>query len=253
MNKNLEEMVEKKTGELIQKENILNQQSKMAAMGEMIENIAHQWRQPLSVITTVASSLKLKKEYGVLNDSEYEEELSHIIETANYLSNTIDDFRYYFSPDRDKNLFNTKSLINRCIKIANMDFLNKHIKIVKNIEELTVYSYENELLQVIMNILNNAKDELIKIENKENRFIFIDVYKNQNSLIIKIKDSAGGIKKEIIDDIFEPFISSKEHSGMGVGLNIAKKIVDEQDGIIKAYNEDLGAVFEVRLKKYEEE
>lgn len=135
---------------------ILFQHNKMAAMGEMIENIAHQWRQPLSVITTVASSLKLKKEYGVLSDLEYEEELSHIIETANYLSNTIDDFRYYFSPDKDKNLFNTKSLINRCIKIVSIDFSNKHIKIIQNVEELTVYSYENELLQVIILISNKA-------------------------------------------------------------------------------------------------
>ena len=257
LNLSLEQTVNNEIIKNDEKNRILFQNNKMAAMGEMIENIAHQWRQPLSVITTVASSLKLKKEYGVLNDSEYEEELSHIIETANYLSNTIDDFRYYFSPDRDKNLFNTKSLINRCIKIANMDFLNKHIKIVKNIEELTIYSYENELLQVIMNILNNAKDELIKIENKEDRFIFIDVYKNQNSLIIKIKDSAGGIKKEIMDRIFEPYFTTKHKSnGTGIGLYMCEEIIVKHLlGEIKVSNEEsiyenqkfVGALFEISI------
>ena len=257
LNLSLEQTVNNEIIKNDEKNRILFQNNKMAAMGEMIENIAHQWRQPLSVITTVASSLKLKKEYGVLSDSEYEEELSHIIETANYLSNTIDDFRYYFSPNKDKNLFNTKSLINRCIKIANMDFLNKHIKIVKNIEELTIYSYENELLQVIMNILNNAKDELIKIENKENRFIFIDVYKNQNSLIIKIKDSAGGIKKEIMDRIFEPYFTTKHKSnGTGIGLYMCEEIIVKHLlGEIKVSNEEsiyenqkfIGALFEISI------
>ena len=257
LNLSLEQTVNNEIIKNDEKNRILFQNNKMAAMGEMIENIAHQWRQPLSVITTVASSLKLKKEYGVLSDLEYEEELSHIIETANYLSNTIDDFRYYFSPNKDKNLFNTKSLINRCIKIVNMDFLNKHIRIVKNIEELTVYSYENELLQVIMNILNNAKDELIKIENKENRFIFIDVYKNQNSLIIKIKDSAGGIKKEIMDRIFEPYFTTKHKSnGTGIGLYMCEEIIVKHLlGEIKVSNEEsiyenqkfIGALFEISI------
>ncbi len=236
---------------------ILFQHNKMAAMGEMIENIAHQWRQPLSVITTVASSLKLKKEYGVLSDLEYEEELSHIIETANYLSNTIDDFRYYFSPDKDKNLFNTKSLINRCIKIVSIDFSNKHIKIIQNVEELTVYSYENELLQVIINILNNAKDELLKIENQENRIIFMDLYKSQNSLIIKIKDNAGGIKKDIIDRIFEPYFTTKHKSnGTGIGLYMCEEIIVKHLlGEIKVSNEEtiyenqkfIGALFEISI------
>ena len=105
---------------------ILFQQNKMAAMGEMIENIAHQWRQPLSVITTIASSLKLKREYGIIEEKDYDESIDHILDTANYLSNTIDDFRYYFSPNKEKDLFNTKFLLNRCVKIVSIDFFNKH-------------------------------------------------------------------------------------------------------------------------------
>jgi C4-dicarboxylate-specific signal transduction histidine kinase len=107
--------------------------------------------------------------------------------------------------------------------------------------------------QVWIIVINNALDELVKIDDYEKRSLNIILFEEANEIVIKFKDSAGGIKKDILDDIFEPFISSKEHSGMGVGLNIAKKIVDEQDGKIKAYNEDFGAVFEIRLQKCEEE
>ena len=236
---------------------ILFQQNKMAAMGEMIENIAHQWRQPLSVITTIASSLKLKKEYGIIEDKDYEESMVHIIDTANYLSNTIDDFRYYFSPNKEKNLFNTKALINRCIKIINIDFQNKKIKIVENIEELTIFNYENELIQVIINILNNAKYELEKIVDIEERFIFIDLYKENDFLTIKIKDSAGGIKEDVIDRIFEPYFTTKHKSkGTGIGLYMCEEIIVKHiGGKIEVTNENYnyensdlsGALFKITI------
>jgi signal transduction histidine kinase len=222
-----------------QKNLALFQQNKMAAMGEMIGNIAHQWRQPLSVITTVASSLKLKSEYGVLDDNENEKSLVHIIDTANYLSNTVDDFMYYFSPNNEKNLFNTKVLLKRCVNMVSIDFSNKHIKIVKNVEELTVYTFENELSQVIINILNNAKDELSKGEKDEERLIFIDMFKENKSLIIKIKDNAGGIKNEIIDRIFEPYFTTKHKSkGTGIGLYMSQEIIVKHiKGTIEVSNE----------------
>jgi len=257
LNYSLEQTVSSEILKNDEKNRILFQQNKMAAMGEMIENIAHQWRQPLSVITTVASSLKLKKEYDILSDEEYHEDLNHIVETANYLSNTIDDFRYYFSPNKDKNLFNTKALINRCINIVNIDFSNKHIRIVQNIEELTIYSYENELLQVMINILNNSKDELIKIENELDRVVFIDLYKDKNDVIIKIKDSAGGIAKEIIDRVFEPYFTTKHKSkGTGIGLYMCEEIITKHiKGKIKVLNEEYiyedksftGASFEISI------
>ena len=257
LNSSLEETVSSEILKNNEKNRILFQQNKMAAMGEMIENIAHQWRQPLSIITTVASSLKLKKEYDILSDEEYHKDLNHIVETANYLSNTIDDFRYYFSPNKDKNLFNTKGLINRCINIVNIDFSNKHIKIVQNIEELTMFSYENELLQVMINILNNSKDELLKIQNEEDRVVFIDLYKDKTELIIKIKDSAGGIPKEIIDRVFEPYFTTKHKSkGTGIGLYMCEEIIVKHiKGKIKVSNEEyiyedktfIGASFEISV------
>jgi signal transduction histidine kinase len=257
LNNSLQKTVSDEIQKNDEKNRILFQQNKMAAMGEMIGNIAHQWRQPLSVITTIASSLKLKREYGIIEEKDYDESIEHIIDTANYLSNTIDDFRYYFSPNKEKELFNTKFLVNRCMKIVSIDFFNKHIKIIDNIDELMIFSYENELLQVIINILNNAKDELIKIEDEKKRMIFIDLYKEENNLIIKIKDNAGGIKKEIIDRIFEPYFTTKHKSnGTGIGLYMCEEIIEKHiKGEIKVSNEEYifedknftGALFEISI------
>jgi len=173
LNLYLQQTVNKEIIKNDEKNKLLFQQNKMAAMGEMIENIAHQWRQPLSIITTSASSIKLKKEYGVLEDKECEESLNYIIDTANYLSNTIDDFRYYFSPQKNKNLFKSIDLIEKALNIVKISFNKNDIKIIKEIEDCEVLTFENELLQVIINILNNAEDELIKKEKDFEKYLFI--------------------------------------------------------------------------------
>ena len=136
-------------------------------------------------------------------------------------------------------------------------FLNDKLFDIDNIDKNGYIFNSNvqkqRLEQVWVIILNNALDELIKIEDYEKRAINISIFEDENNIVIKFKDTAGGINKDIINDIFEPFVSFKEQGGMGVGLNIAKKIVDEQNGEIKAYNQDNGAVFEVVLKKFEED
>jgi signal transduction histidine kinase len=239
-----------------EKNKILFQQNKMAAMGEMIGNIAHQWRQPLSIITTVASSIKLKKELGILEDKDNLESLNHIVETANYLSNTIDDFQYYFSPNKNIATFNTQELINKSFKLVGISFEEKNINIVTNIENINVCTYENELLQVIINILTNAKDELSKNDLlQNNKYVFVDLYKENKNLIIKIKDNAGGVKDEIIDRIFEPYFTTKHRSkGTGIGLYMCEEIIVKHiKGTLKVFNEKykyneeefIGAVFEI--------
>jgi C4-dicarboxylate-specific signal transduction histidine kinase len=145
---------------------------------------------------------------------------------------------------------------NRSKQISRI-YLNDKLFVIDSINK-NEYIYfskvqKQRIEQVWIIVINNALDELVKIDDYENRALNINILEDNNEIIIRFKDSAGGIKEDILDDIFEPFVSSKEHSGIGVGLNIAKKIVDEQDGIIKAYNEDFGAVFEIRLQKSEEE
>ena len=240
-----------------EKNKIIFQQNKMAAIGEMIGNIAHQWRQPLSVITTAASSIKLKKQLNILEDDEHDKSLNYIIDASNYLSNTIDDFQYYFSPDKSKNTFYTEDLIDKLEKLISAEFKENNIYVIKKIENLEILSYENEILQVLINILNNAKDELKKDLSKPNGYVFIDLYKENETLIIKIKDNAGGIKEEIIDRIFEPYFTTKHQSqGTGIGLYMSEEIiVKHMKGTIKVFNERytyldrdfVGASFEITI------
>lgn len=225
MNKNLEKLVEKKSQELIQKENILNQQSKMAAMGEMIENIAHQWRQPLSVISTVATAAKLKKDLNILTDNEFYETMNTINNSSQHLSNTIDDFRNFFSNEKEIIVFNIDESINKVLNLVNSKLQNRNIKIIKSESNISILGLKNEFIQVILNIISNAIDAF---ENKKDdkKFIFIDSKKENNNLILIIKDSAGGIKDDIIDRIFEPYFTTKHKSqGTGIGLYMSLEIV----------------------------
>ena len=240
-----------------EKNKIIFQQNKMAAIGDMIGNIAHQWRQPLSVITTAASSIKLKKELNILEDEEEKKSLTYIIDASNYLSNTIDDFQYYFSPDKSKNIFNTENLINKLEKLISVEFKENNIYLIKKIEKLEILNYENEILQVLINIVNNAKDEFKKDDNKLIGYVFIDLYKEDESLIIKIKDNAGGINEEIIDRIFEPYFTTKHQSkGTGIGLYMSEEIILKHiNGTLKVSNEkytyldkeSFGACFEITI------
>ena len=255
LNISLQKTIESEIIKHDEKNRILFQQNKMAAMGEMIGNIAHQWRQPLSVITVLASSLKVKKELDILEEKDYLESYNLILETANYLSNTIDDFQYYFSPNKNKNSFNTKNLIDKSLKLSSMEFKEHNINVIKNIEEFEALNFENELLQVVINILNNAKDELIKKDAK--RYIFIDLFKEDKNIIIKIKDNAGGIDKNVIDRVFEPYFTTKHKSkGTGIGLYMCQEIIVKHiEGTIQVSNEIyeyeneefIGAKFEITL------
>ena len=153
-------------------QNILAQQSKMAAMGEMIGNIAHQWRQPLSAITTTATGLKLQKEMNILEDSFLIKSLEGINKSAQYLSKTIDDFRNFFKTDKKETVFSIQKALDKAISLVYVQFHNKDIEIIKNNYDEQIINLENEFIQVIINILNNARDELIK-KNLEYKKIYI--------------------------------------------------------------------------------
>ncbi|APW66695.1 MULTISPECIES: sensor histidine kinase [Arcobacteraceae] len=228
LNNSLKQTVDEEVRKNYKKNKVLFQQSKMAAMGEMIGNIAHQWRQPLSLITTAVSALKLRKELGILEDKDYTESFDLIINSANHLSNTIDDFRYFFTPNKDKSKTLTNDLLEKVFKLLSAEFKSKNIKIIEEIEEIEITTYENELIQVLINILNNAKDELVKIEDLNARYISINISKIKNEIIFEVSDSAGGISENIIDRIFEPYFTTKHQSqGTGIGLYMSKEIVQK--------------------------
>ena len=220
-------------------QHILSQQSKMAAMGEMLGNIAHQWRQPLSVITTVATGMKLQKEFNALDDTTFEKSIENITNSALYLSDTIEDFRNFFRTDKEKTLFNIKDIFEKIFKLTDAQFKNHEIIFVLNIEDFNLYGFENEFIQALINILNNAKDAL---ENKQNpKLILISTFKKENIVTIKITDNAGGIDEKIIDKICEPYFTTKHQSkGTGIGLYMTEEIiVKHMRGVLLFKNVDV--------------
>ena len=222
-----------------QKEELLYQQSKMASMGEMIGNIAHQWRQPLSTISSASTGLKLRKEMNVLDDEEFIKSMDKINTTAQYLSQTIDDFRNFFNPNNNKNEFEIKTVIHRTINLLSSKFNNNEIEIIEDIDDTTIYGFENELIQVLINIVNNARDALIE-KQANNRVIFINCHKKANTLEIEIKDNALGISNDIIHRVFEPYFTTKHKSvGTGIGLYMCKEIINRHmNGTINISNKE---------------
>lgn len=208
-----------------QKDRILAQQQKMVSMGQMIENIAHQWRQPLSVISTNASAIKLKKEMNLLKDDELIKTVEQIVNTSKYLSQTIDDFRYFFRPQKDKEIFSLTSCIKKCLDLINENFVKNNIKIIYKLEDINVLGYETELIQVLINILNNSKDAFVQ-NNIDKKLIFITLKEINKKVHIEIYDNALGVSQNILDKVFEPYFTTKyKSSGTGIGLYMSKEIV----------------------------
>ncbi|MGB5791706.1 ATP-binding protein [Poseidonibacter sp.] len=218
------------------KDLLLFQQSKMASMGDMLANIAHQWRQPLSCISTVASGLKIKYDIDILNESELKEDLTQIVNLTQHLSETIDSFRIFFRKDIDKSEFNIKTTIEKALSIVQVLFNNEGIDIEFKGKNYTFYSYENELIQVLLTILNNAKDALE--DNLNKKIIFITSEIKDEHLIIKIKDNANVIATNIISNIFDPYFTTQhQRQGTGIGLYIANEIiVKHMRGTITVHN-----------------
>ena len=216
--------------EIKNKEELILQQSKMASLGEMIGNIAHQWRQPLSAIATTASGVKLQKEYGILEDKFFNESMDSITNTTLFLSQTIDDFQNYIKKDKMKQKFYIETSIKSVLSIMKGSFTNHFIRVSKNIENVEIFSYENELNQALLNILSNSKDALVDIEEND-RFIYINTFKKENNVFIEIVDTAGGIEDDIILKVFEPYFTTKHNSqGTGLGLYMTHKIINESLG-----------------------
>ncbi len=220
-------------------EQLLIHQSKMAAMGEMLGNIAHQWRQPLSIISTSATGCKLQNEAGLSNINNINEHFERINETTQYLSETINDFTSFFnSSNTSVSKFNISDTFDKTLNIIKSQFTEKDIEIIQDINYIELLSMENEIIQVLINILNNSRDALMKLENQR-RLIFINIYKKNKKLIIEIKDNAKGIPENIIDRIFEPYFTTKHRSqGTGIGLYMSQEIIKTHlNGVISVENE----------------
>ena len=238
----------------------IEEQSKLISMGEMIGNIAHQWRQPLSIISTASTGVLFQKECGVLDDKVLIDSMNSINNSAQYLSKTIDDFRNFIKNDKTEELTSITDALDFAINLTEASLKNNYINLIVNYEgDITIHAIKNELVQSFINLLNNAKDALVASTKEENRFIVITTKLIKDTLEISIKDSAGGIADEIMDRIFEPYFTTKQQSlGTGLGLSIVNKILrDKYHARISVFNKKFecnnstyyGACFKIIFNK----
>ena len=219
--------------DLKRKENLMAEQSKLAAMGEMLGNIAHQWRQPLNIISMSSSNLKLKNDMGELNSSTLRESLSLILKTINHLSDTIETFNDFLKTDKEKSIFNVNDNIKNSISLVDNFFKNFNIDIVLELDDdVFLNNLANEFSQAFINILNNAKDAIVlNLKDDENGLIKIKTKKIDNFIEISILDNAKGIEKDILNKIFEPYFTTKhKYQGTGLGLYMTRKIINSSMG-----------------------
>jgi PAS domain S-box-containing protein len=229
------------TIKLQEKEKLLEKQSRLATLGEMLGNIAHQWRQPLSVISTIASSVSVYNSLDSLDAKTVEKSMDTIVKQSEYLSVTINDFRNFIKNDRNKQNFYIVELINKSLSLADAAMSKYFIQVVVNLEQDALCNgFESEILQALLNILNNGKDILAKnVEDEERRFIFVTTEIIDETIQIKIKDNAGGVPEEIINRIFEPYFTTKgENDGTGLGLHMCRQIVEDSLGTVRVNNEE---------------
>lgn len=240
---------------LLQKEKSqkkLIEQSKFAALGEMLDNIAHQWKQPLSVISVSASGLKLKNEMSNLTKDEIEEYLSKITINTAYLSDTIETFRNFLHEDKVLENVNINRLVEKSIELAKLNIDSKNIKFEFYLmdEEIFVNVIKNEFIQIIMNLVVNAKEQF-EIKAIETPIIRVKTISQKDSVYITVEDNAGGIELKYIDKIFDAYFTTKHQSfGTGIGLYMSRRIIQESfNGKIDVVNIKDGAKFIIELKK----
>ena len=229
--------------DLKRKENLMAEQSKLVAMGEMLGNIAHQWRQPLNIISMSSSNLKLKNDMGELNSSTLRESLSLILKTINHLSDTIETFNDFLKTDKEKSIFNVNDNIKNSISLVDNFFKNFNIDIVLELDDdVFLNNLANEFSQAFINILNNAKDAIVlNLKDNESGLIKIKTKKIDNFIEILVLDNALGVDKDILNKIFEPYFTTKhKYQGTGLGLYMTRKII----------NSSMGGEISVQNKKF---
>jgi signal transduction histidine kinase len=256
-NRELEDRVQIEIKRRRDNEKLLIQQSKLADMGDMIGNIAHQWRQPLNVLALNIQDVDEAYELKELDNNYINDFITRSMEQINYMSQTIDDFRNFFKPNQEKSLFSIRSSIENTKALIETQFREFGISITINGEDTYVYGYLNELSQVILNIFNNSRDSILiksKTDVKFKKLISVDISQNEKLVIVSITDNGIGIKESIIDRVFEPYFTTKDKNrGTGIGLYMSKTIIENNMNgkiyIDKSYKDGARIYIEMNLIK----
>lgn len=247
LNLNLEKRVSEEIIKQKAQEEILIQQTRLAEMGNMINNIAHQWRQPLNSLGLILQNIQFSFEYGDLTQESLNKSLDKSDKIINAMSNTIDTFRNFFIANKEKALFQIEHSIDSTLIILNTILSHHNIDVEKNIkDDIKIFAHENEFSQVLLNIITNSKDALVENSIK-NPKIEIIVKKENDKAIITIEDNANGINEELLDKVFVPYFTTKK-KGTGIGLYMSKIIIEQNmKGTIDVKNGSKGAVFTITL------
>jgi len=229
---------------------LLIHQNKLASMGEMIGNIAHQWRQPLTQLSSILINIELHFDKDKLTKDKLVDKIDEANGQISFMSNTIDDFRNFFSSGKSKKEYPIKEVIELSTHLLSASLNKNKIKLIINIEDdFILDGYPNEVTQALVNIINNAKDIFIQRDIKY-PIINITTFTKNNKNNITIQDNAGGINITPLDKIFEPYFSTKHASvGTGIGLYMCKMIIEKNNnGKIDVKNSDNGAIFTITLR-----
>jgi len=249
LNTSLEQRVEEEVAKNREKDRIMFQQGRLAAMGEMIGNIAHQWRQPLSSISLLVQDIQEAYECGELDDEYVISTVGKCTTTIGHMSDTIDNFRYFFNPDKERARFSVNEEIKKSLSLIDAGLENNNINIALNLlSEMDAYGVPGEYAQVIVNIVNNAKDALLS-RDVASPSINISSKAEGGMVYVNICDNAGGVNDAIMDKIFEPYFTTKNTSnGTGIGLYFSKMIIEgNMGGKLTVQNSIEGACFTIAV------
>lgn len=254
LNENLQIRLDAEILESKRKDQLIFQKSKMEEIGEMMQNVSHQWRQPLNAIMMIIQSFETKFSVNKLTSEFVQNQVESAMNLANAMSKTLDDFKNFYSPDRAKTKFWVNEVIDQALEFTKFFLEKEQISIYRKTDEnIQILSYKNEIMQVIISIIINAKDAFASVLSE--KILEIKTQKNGEFFEILITDNAGGIKPEIIDRIFDPYFTTKHQSiGTGIGLYMCKQIVEKHaKGKLKVKNVTIlgskGAQFCISLEE----
>ncbi|MBS4098565.1 MAG: PAS domain S-box protein, partial [Sulfuricella sp.] len=247
-NENLEQRVAEEVARNMESERLLIQQSRLAAMGEMIGNIAHQWRQPLNALALLLANIKDAYDFDELDETYLATSVVKGNQFIQKMSTTIDDFRNFFRPNKLKQDFNLTKAVDDALSLVSHSLSNHNIE-VRQIPsgDILAHGFPNEFSQVLLNVLNNAKDAIL--ENQPNEgVVTLSLGEDSEGVWVEVGDNAGGIPDKVMPKIFDPYFTTKE-KGTGIGLYMSRMIMAHMDGDIEARNDEEGAVFRLVLPK----
>ena len=246
-NQEMEQLVEEEVLKNMEKQRTIEIQSRHSQMGEMIGMITHQWKQPISVIHTICSLLQIKYTQGTLTKNIFNEKIGNILKQSKYMNQTIYDFQHFFNPSKRKEAFNIIDTMRSILSLVGLGYTLHNIEILlEGDDDITIYGHSNEYSQVVLSILQNAKDAFL-LQQHTNMKIYIVVSASNERALVTIKDNAGGIPDDVIGQIFNLYSTTKEE-GSGLGLHIAKNVVENNmGGELTVKNIENGAEFSILI------